>query len=132
MNSEFNGGESCTLIFERNGESTTLCGRICAYEGGFKIEYLAEGDGCTVVYDGEKLVQSRRGQVNFDMTFSQNAPSFLVFGEAGACGKLKIITNALKVTDDGNKKIIQLIYVLGEGGEKVNLKITASKDKEKK
>lgn len=132
MNSELKGGESCTLLFSRNGESTTLCGRICAYDGGFKIEYLAEGDSCTVVYDGEKLMQSRRGQVNFDMTFSQNAPSYIVFNDAGASGKLKIITNALKVTESGNKKIIELIYVLGDGGEKVNLKLTASKDKEKK
>ena len=132
MNSDLQNSKKCKISFDRNGEVTKLEGRICAYEKGFKINYFSEGDTCSVVYDGEKLVQSRRGNVNFEMTFSENERSYFVLGEGGACGKLEIITKRLKVTGGNNKKIIALNYILGEGGEEVNLTLKAEEDKEKK
>ncbi len=132
MNCNFDKGEKCILTFERGGESTQTYGNISDCGNGFKITYAAEGDLCTIVFDGEKLIQTRRGNTFYTMVFSTRTQSSLVIGESGASGKLKISTKNLKVMRAAEKTIIALNYVLGDGGEEVNLLITATEYKEKK
>lgn len=107
-------------------------GNISACGNGFKITYAAEGDLCTIVFDGENLVQTRRGNAVYSMVFSTRTQSELVIGEGVAEGKLKISTKKLKVERAAEKTVIALNYVLGDGGEEVNLLITAETYKEKK
>lgn len=125
-------GEKCVLTFARGGEITQTYGNISDCGNGFKITYSAEGDLCTVAFDGEKLIQTRRGNAFYNMTFSTRTESELVIGEGGASGKLKILTKSLKAMRTAEKTVIALNYVLGDGGEEVNLLITAAKYKEKK
>lgn len=124
--------EKCILTFERGGGISQTFGDISGCGSGFKISYAAEGDLCTIVFDGEKLIQTRCGNVNYRITFIACKQSELIINESGAGGKLKISTKNLKVERAAEKTVIALNYLLGDGGEEVNLLITAASYKEKK
>lgn len=117
---------NCKVIIssgkERGGEFISQ-GKLQIEEKGFRLNYKIEDDECLLLYDGETLKQTRRGNVFIEMTFVKNRQTECTVGESGFTGRMPVVTNKLSVVCGKGGVKVKINYNCG--GETVDLFLTA-------
>jgi len=98
-------------------------GTLAETEKGFTLNYVIDGDGCAIGYDGEKLTQSRVGKMKLNGTFIESKETVMTISEAGGFGEIPVFTKSLTVFNTPVGKRIKIAYNLG--GEDIRLEISA-------
>ncbi len=117
-----------TVLFyssNNDGGVQVMHGTLAEMEKGFTLNYVFDGDDCEIIYDGEKLTQSRVGKMKLNGVFIENKETALTISEAGGLGEIPVYTKNLTVLNTPVGKRIKIAYNLG--GEDIRLEISAVK-----
>ena len=112
-----------TIYGSTDADAVFSDGELKFYKNGFELKYHIGDDRCSLAANGGTVTQSRRGDVNTDITFSKgkNTVCMLLSGEL--TGSIPVQTNCLEVTADSRGAEVYIDYYLG--GARINLKLTA-------
>ncbi len=96
--------------------------RFCG--SGFELKYFIGEDRCSLVAAGGTVTQSRRGEVDMDITFAKgkNTVCMLLSGEL--TGSIPVRTEALVIRKSEAGVDVYIDYFLG--GAKINLRLSAA------
>lgn len=92
------------------------------YSGGaFELKYDIYGDSCLLTYRGGRITQSRRGEVNTDITFKQGAKTVCMLLSGELTGSVPVETLNLAVSASSGGADVRIDYYLG--GALINLRL---------
>lgn len=103
-----------------DGESSTIStmGKATKTSSGFCFDYALDGDECTITVADNKVVQSRRGEQNIELTFKRGEETQCFLSSGGFEGTFTVFTNNLQysVCEVDALQIFKLSigYILGE------------------
>lgn len=112
-----------TINGARGSEEIHTEGRLEFNNGGFTLNYTIAQDNCAIVCRGGTLTQSRRGDVNTDITFSNGKPTVCMLYSGELTGSVPVKTTQMRVVTEERGVKIYLSYFLG--GASIVLNLTA-------
>lgn len=89
---------------------------------GFKLDYEIDGDGCTLSYADDKLIQIRRGSVELKLIFSEGEETRCTLGSGALSGSFPLFTESLQVNRGESGVSVLLSYVLAEENKIFNIR----------
>lgn len=95
---------------------------------GFDLRYEIAGDSCFLSARGSTVTQSRRGNVNTDITFKKGSDTVCMLLSGELTGSVPVKTVYLKTDVDEDGVAVAIDYFLG--GAKIFLRLTAVPVKE--
>ena len=112
-----------TLKGAEDAEEVHSKGELTYVKNGFDLNYQISGDRCALSVRGTTVTQSRRGNVNTDITFvkGKNTVCMLLSGEL--TGSIPVKTTALDIIKGEDGVSVTMQYFLG--GAKIFLSLTA-------
>lgn len=112
-----------TIKGAKDAEEVYSEGELTYVKNGFDLNYTIAGDRCSFSVRGITATQSRRGNVNTDITFvkGKNTICMLLSGEL--TGSVPVKTIALDVIKAEDGVSVTIEYFLG--GAKIFLSLTA-------
>ncbi len=119
-------------IFSVNGGDSSSCrgrGELLTQADGFSVAYNLEGDDCLIEYRGGKIVQTRRGRLNFTITFAEGLATECVLSEGGQELSFPVSTKSLSAVLSQDGCVITLSYYRGEEREYTEVIFTAERDR---
>ena len=111
-----------------DGEKSTVA---VDAEGGLNgdvlvLRYTFDGaEYCLEIGDCE-MAQTRRGEIGMSMRFIAGKTTAARFGDGGNGGEFPVHTNKLEVKFNGADCKAECEFTYGDGGEAVNLSVTAT------
>ena len=112
-----------TIKGAEDAEEVHSKGELTFTKNGFDLNYSISGDNCVLSVRGTTVTQSRRGNVNTDITFvkGKNTICMLLSGEL--TGSIPVKTTDLNVAKGEDGVAVTMQYFLG--GAKIFLSLTA-------
>ena len=98
---------------------------------GYRFDYFLDGDQCTLIVDGDEIVQSRRGEQNIKMTFRKGEQTDCFLENYGFSGVFSAFTHDLQCTmrdinsGFGTNQIFKLIIIYTTCEQKIKLEFSA-------
>lgn len=115
----------CKVIIKgaEDAEEVYSEGELSFTNNGFDLDYFIADDRCSFSVRGATVTQSRRGNVNTDITFvkGKNTICMLLSGEL--TGSIPVKTTALDIIKGEDGVSVTIQYFLG--GAKIYLSLTA-------
>lgn len=119
---------SCT-----GGENSRFCteGELVLTPEGFEVNYLLDGDECSLECRGFTVTQRRSGRLTFLMKFEEGASSECILSEGGAKFIIPVFTRTIAAVcgEDGCR--VTLLYEQGEEREQTELVFIAERRRER-
>ncbi len=96
-------------------------------QDGARIEYLVDGDRCTLVLSRDCAEQTRRGKADIKMTFRPLQTTVCIIGDSALKGGFKIYCTHYKLIFGSMGADAKIEYLSGDDNEKVSVKIRATR-----
>ena len=111
--------------------SITAKGKVKKTPNGLQFDYFLDGDACTLTVNDDRIVQSRRGEQNIELTFRKGEQTECFLENGGFSGTFYVFTHDLQCTMcDINGKfganhgfLLLIVYTIGE--QKIELNVSA-------
>lgn len=112
-----------TIKGAEDAEEVQSSGELTFVKNGFDLNYFIAGDSCALSCRGATVTQSRRGNLNTDITFvkGKNTICMLLSGEL--TGSVPVKTTQLNVQKSEDGVALTMEYYLG--GAKIYLSLAA-------
>lgn len=95
-----------------DGRQSAVLGELEVSGGKFRLSFALDGDDFSMEGNDRHIVQSRRGSLISDMTFSTGKSTVCVFGEGELTCEIPVYTNSIAV-DLSDGLDITIKYDLG-------------------
>lgn len=93
---------------------------------GFDLSYFISNDRCVLSARGATVTQSRRGEVNTDITFAKGKSTICMLLSGELTGSIPVETTDLDIIKGSKGVQVKIDYFLG--GAKIKLRLTALTD----
>lgn len=96
------------------------------YDGVLILHYIFDGAEYCLEIGGKEMSQLRTGAIKMFMRFSEGRTTVAQFGDGINGGEFPVFTRKLEVKFDGADCNVSCEFSYGEGGEAVNLSVSAT------
>lgn len=112
-----------TIYGSRDADAVFSDGELVFDGRGFELKYNIGEDRCCLSYSGGTVTQSRRGNVNTDITFARGKNTICMLLSGELTGGVPVKTEFLSVVQSDGGVEVYIDYYLG--GARINLNLSA-------
>ena len=112
-----------TISGSKDAEKIRSKGELTYYDNGFELRYKIAEDRCVLTARGSTVTQSRRGDINTDITFNKGKSTVCMLLSGELTGSIPVRTCDLKIVKGECGVNVSIDYFLG--GAKILLRLTA-------
>ena len=117
-----------TISGSKDAEKIICMGELEFDNKGFELRYNIAEDRCVLTARASTVTQSRRGDINTDITFTKGRDTVCMLLSGELTGSIPVKTTYLKIDKAADGVAVAIDYFLG--GAKILLRLTASALKE--
>ena len=110
-------GESSTVAVDANGE---------LYDNVLILHYIFDSAEYSLEISDCEMAQNRFGAIRLSMRFTEGRTTVARFDDGTNGGEFPVFTRKLEIRFDGADCKVDCDFSYGEGGETINLSVSAS------
>lgn len=111
------------IVWGADGGDIRSVGELVYTASGFDLDYTMGGDNCRFSVRGDSVSQSRRGNVNTELSFRRDRETACILLTGELTGSIPVKTVSLDIVCGEEGVSADIVYYLG--GAKINLKLSA-------